>query len=95
MGVRSWDEKKDGWQIGSVYDYREFPGQVVLPSPVRRKLGLRKGTRINIVIGESGEGTIILQPLHEHAIRKVRGSLPGAGEALDYLQAERRRDRGR
>jgi AbrB family looped-hinge helix DNA binding protein len=70
-------------------------GQVVLPSPVRRKLGLRKGTRINIMIGEIGEGTIILQPLHADAIRKVRGSLPGAGEALDYLQAERRRDRER
>ena len=70
-------------------------GQVVLPSPVRRKLGLRKGTRVNIVIGETGEGSIILQPLHADAIRTVRGSLPGGGEALDYLQAERRRDRER
>jgi len=70
-------------------------GQVVLPSHVRRKLGLRKGMRINIVLGEESEGSIVLQPLRADAIRKVRGSLPGAAAALDFLQEERRRDRER
>jgi AbrB family looped-hinge helix DNA binding protein len=70
-------------------------GQVVLPSHVRRKLGLRKGMRINIVFGEESDGSIVLQPLRADAIRKVRGSLPGAAEALDFLQEEKRRDRER
>jgi AbrB family looped-hinge helix DNA binding protein len=70
-------------------------GQVVLPSSVRRRLGLRKGTRIHIVFGEDSEGSIKLQPLHAEAIRKVRGSMPAAAEALDFLQQERRRDRER
>jgi hypothetical protein len=51
--------------------------------------------RINIVFGEESDGSIVLQPLRADAIRKVRGSLPGAAEALDFLQEEKRRDRER
>lgn len=70
-------------------------GQVVLPSPVRRKLGLRKGTRISIVLGQEDEKSMVLRPMETNVIRELRGILKGAGEALDFLQEERRRDRER
>ena len=70
-------------------------GQVVLPSPVRRKLGLRKGTRISIVLGQGNKKSIVLRPMETNVIRELRGILKGAGEALDFLQEERRRDRER
>jgi AbrB family looped-hinge helix DNA binding protein len=70
-------------------------GQVVLPAPVRRKLGLRKGTRISIVLGQENEKSMVLRPIETDVIRELRGILKGAGEALDFLQEERRRDRER
>jgi AbrB family looped-hinge helix DNA binding protein len=70
-------------------------GQVVLPSSVRRKLGLRKGTRISIELGDDSEKSMVLRPMETNVIRELRGILKGAGEALDFLQEERRRDRER
>lgn len=71
-------------------------GQVVLPSAVRRKLGLRKGMRINIVLGEGNEESLVLRPMRDDAIRKMRGILRDvATEALEVLQEERRKDRER
>ena len=70
-------------------------GQVVLPYPVRRKLGLRKGTRISIVLGKGSKKSMVLRPMETNVIRELRGILKGAGEALDFLQEERRRDRER
>jgi len=62
---------------------------------VRRKLGLRKGTRISIVLGKGREKSMVLRPVETNVIRELRGILKGAGEALDFLQEERRRDRER
>ena len=70
-------------------------GQVVLPASVRRRLGLRKGTRISIVLGDESEKSMVLRPMETDVIRELRGILKGAGEALDFLQEERRRDRER
>jgi len=70
-------------------------GQVVLPSPVRRKLGLRKGTRISIVIEKENEKRMVLCPVENDVIRELRGILKDGGKALDILQEERRRDRER
>jgi AbrB family looped-hinge helix DNA binding protein len=70
-------------------------GQVVLPAPVRRKLGLRKGTRISIVIEKENEKRMVLRPVENDVIRELRGILKDGGKALDILQEERRRDRER
>lgn len=64
-------------------------GQVVIPVTLRRKYGIKEGTRINV---SEDNGCIILQPLTPAYVRKVRGMLKGAG-ALKVLLDERRRDR--
>lgn len=72
---------------------------MVLPAPVRARLGLSKGTHLNIILAEDENGgnadTIILQPLTPRLIGELRGSVKCAGAALEYLQEERKRDRER
>jgi AbrB family looped-hinge helix DNA binding protein len=65
-------------------------GQVVIPSRLRKKLGIRKGTQVVFV---EDEKRIILQPLTPEFIRSLRGSLKGKPSALDYLLEQRKRDR--
>lgn len=64
-------------------------GQIVIPSSIRRKFGIKTGTKIYIY-EESDK--IVLQPVTEDYIRKVRGSLKGLG-AMKTLEEERERDR--
>jgi AbrB family looped-hinge helix DNA binding protein len=70
-------------------------GQVVLPAPLRRRLRLRKGMRVTIALDEKQEGRLVLQTMDRDAIARLRGSMPGAGEAMDFLEQERKRDRER
>ncbi len=69
-------------------------GQVVLPAKVRRKMRLRKGMRLNIVLPENGRKQIVLQPLDFDPIANFRGALPNA-DALEFLERERKKDRER
>lgn len=64
-------------------------GQLVIPAKLRRKYGIRKGTRV--VFLEEGH-RLILQPLTKEFIAGLRGSLRGS-KALEYLLAERKQDR--
>jgi AbrB family looped-hinge helix DNA binding protein len=68
-------------------------GQMVLPAPVRKRLGLRKGMHVNISFAEGDGDRLIVQPLTPRLIQELRGSIGCAGAALDYLQEERKRDR--
>jgi AbrB family looped-hinge helix DNA binding protein len=70
-------------------------GQIVLPAPVRSRLGLRKGMRINISLADGEEGPIVLQPVTGEFISKLCGSFKGAGAALEFLRQERQRERER
>jgi AbrB family looped-hinge helix DNA binding protein len=70
-------------------------GQMVLPAPVRSRLGLRKGMRISISLVDGEEGPIVLRPVTREFIRKLRGSFKGAGSALEFLQKERQKERER
>lgn len=65
-------------------------GQLVIPSKVRKKYGIRKGTRVAIIEEET---RIILQPLTREYIRSLRGSLKGEPSALQFLKEGRRQDR--
>ncbi len=65
-------------------------GQLVIPAKLRKKLGIRKGTKV--AIQEEGL-RIILQPITPEYIRSLRGSLKGKPSALDYLLEQRKRDR--
>jgi AbrB family looped-hinge helix DNA binding protein len=65
-------------------------GQLVIPSKLRRKYAIRKGTQVAFV---EEENRLVLQPLTPEFIRSLRGSLKGDPSALKVLQAERKRDR--
>jgi len=63
-------------------------GQIVIPVSLRRKYGIREGTRI--VILDNGD-SIILKPMTEEYLKKLQGSLKGKG-ALKELIIERRKE---
>jgi len=65
-------------------------GQLVIPSKLRRKFGIRKGTQVAFV---EEEQRLILQPLTPEYVHSLRGSLKGDGSAMKILLEERKRDR--
>ena len=65
-------------------------GQVVIPSKLRRKYGIRRGTQVAFV---EERNRLILQPLTPEFVRQHRGSLVGGESALEYLLEDRRRER--
>ena len=69
-------------------------GQVVIPARIRRRLGIRRGTRL--YFREEGTG-LMVQPVTDAYIRSLRGSLKSRGKRsmLDTLYELRRSDRTR
>ena len=65
-------------------------GQLVIPSKLRRKYSIKKGTQVAFV---EEENRLILQPLTPEFIRSLRGSLGKDSKALEILLEERRRER--
>ena len=66
-------------------------GQIVIPASVRRKFGIKEGTRIQIEIDESAK-EIILKPITREFIHSLRGKFKGKG-LLEELMAEKQRER--
>jgi AbrB family looped-hinge helix DNA binding protein len=64
-------------------------GQVLIPVALRRKYGIKKGTRISIT---EEEGRIVLQPVTPEFIHSLMGIAKGTG-AWEEFVAERRRER--
>jgi AbrB family looped-hinge helix DNA binding protein len=67
-------------------------GQIVIPSSVRRKLGIKEGTRIQIDVDEAAR-QIILTPITHESIHSLRGKYKGK-ELLKALLAEKQREKG-
>jgi AbrB family looped-hinge helix DNA binding protein len=65
-------------------------GQLVIPSKLRRKFGIRKGTQVAFI--EEGE-RLLLQPLTPEYVRSLRGSLKGDPTSMKFLAEDRKRDR--
>jgi AbrB family looped-hinge helix DNA binding protein len=65
-------------------------GQLVIPSKLRRKYAIRKGTQVAFL---EEENRLVLQPLTPEFVRSLRGSLKGEPSALKILQEARKRDR--
>jgi AbrB family looped-hinge helix DNA binding protein len=65
-------------------------GQLVIPSKLRHKYAIRKGTQVAFI---EEEHRLILQPLTPEFIRSLRGSLKGEPSALKVLMEERKRER--
>ena len=72
--------------------YPTAKGQIVIPSSVRRKLGINAGTRIEIDVDEVAR-KIILTPITHAFIHSLRGKYKGKG-LLQAFMAEKQRERG-
>lgn len=68
-------------------------GQIVIPSSVRRKLGIKTGTRIRVELDEAN-AQIILKPITREYIESWRGKFKGAG-LLEDLASEKQREKER
>lgn len=66
-------------------------GQIVIPSSLRRKFGIKEGTRIQIKADEKSH-QIILKPITREYIYSLRGRFRGKG-LLKALMAEKQRER--
>lgn len=66
-------------------------GQIVIPSSIRRKFGIREGTRIQINVNDD-ETEIILTPLTREYVHSLRGKCKGKG-LMKALIAEKKRER--
>jgi AbrB family looped-hinge helix DNA binding protein len=73
--------------------YATVKGQIVIPSSVRRKLGIKEGTRIQIDVDEDAQ-KIILTPITREYIHSLRGKYKGKG-LLKALMAEKQREKER
>ena len=63
-------------------------GQLVIPAELRRKHGIQPGTRVTFL--EDQFGRIVLQPITEGSIQRVRGCLAGGPDFLDIWDKEHR-----
>jgi len=63
-------------------------GQIVIPAVLRRKYGIKNGTRIVVI--DSGD-SIILKPMTEEYLKKLQGSLKGNSNSKSKKD-ERRKD---
>ncbi len=66
-------------------------GQIVIPSSVRRKLGIKEGTRIQINLSDD-EKEIILTPITREYVHSLRGKFKGKG-LLKALMADKKKER--
>jgi AbrB family looped-hinge helix DNA binding protein len=65
-------------------------GQLVIPSKLRRKYSIKKGTQVAFL---EQENRLVLQPLTPEFIRSLRGSLKGEPSAMKALLEGRKRER--
>ena len=63
-------------------------GQIVIPATLRRKYGIKAGTKITVI--DTGDA-IVLKPVTEVSLKRLQGSLKGKG-VLKSLLEERRKD---
>lgn len=65
-------------------------GQVVIPSKLRRKFGIKNGTRVHFC---ERNGEICLTPITAELIEKNIGFLGTKGKLLRALMEEKKRER--
>lgn len=68
-------------------------GQVIIPVAVRKAIGLRPGTKVQVTLGE--QGTVILRPLPADPIEAACGFLKGGPSLTTALAKARQEERSR
>jgi AbrB family looped-hinge helix DNA binding protein len=71
--------------------YATVKGQIVIPAALRRKYGIKNGTKI--IVTDIGDA-IVLKPVTEQYLKNLQGSLRGKG-GLKALLDERHKDNER
>lgn len=84
-------EERNNGRGTTMETYTTVKGQIVIPSSVRKKLGIKEGTRIQIELDEQAR-LIILKPITREYIHSRRGKYKGKG-LLKALIAEKKRER--
>ena len=69
--------------------YATVKGQIVIPASLRKKYGIKNGTKI--IVTDIGDA-IILKPVTEQYLKNLQGSLKGKG-GLKVLLDERHKDK--
>lgn len=72
--------------------YVTSKGQLVIPVKIRRKLGIKPGTKICFV---ERDHEVLFQPVTKEHIRNLAGMLKSASSATAELLKERRLDKQR
>jgi AbrB family looped-hinge helix DNA binding protein len=72
--------------------YVTTKGQLVIPARIRRKLGIKPGTKVCFV---EREGEILFQPVTKEYIRSVCGMLKSPTSVTQELLADRKKDKER
>ena len=67
-------------------------GQIVIPSEIRRKLNIKKGTKL--YVEERGD-EIVLKPITPEYFKKIAGILQTKGKLSKALLDERAKDKER
>jgi AbrB family looped-hinge helix DNA binding protein len=67
-------------------------GLVLIPSRIRRRLKLTRGTKVSI---EEGNNTLVLRPVTAEYFDRIAGILPSKGKLTKMLSEERAKDRHR
>lgn len=65
-------------------------GQVVIPSRLRRKFGIKKGTRVCLY---ERDGEIVIRPLTDEYLRSLAGITGTKGRLLKALSEEKAKER--
>ena len=65
-------------------------GQIVIPSKLRRKFGIKKGTQVFLF--ERGD-EIVIKPITDEYIRSMAGVMGTKGKLLRALKEEKAKER--
>ena len=65
-------------------------GQVVIPSRLRRKFGIKKGTQVYLY---ERDGEIVIKPITDEYIQKMAGMAGTKGKLLKALMQEKAKER--
>jgi AbrB family looped-hinge helix DNA binding protein len=65
-------------------------GQIVVPAKIRRKFGIKKGTKIAFI---EQNGKLIIQPLDKSYFESLAGVLGTEGKMLKSLMDDKKRER--
>ena len=65
-------------------------GQIVIPSKLRRKFGIKKGTQVSLY---EKDGEIVIKPITDEYIRSMAGMAGTQGKLLKALREEKAKER--